>query len=319
MSNRNKYKRQVKEGIDNLPTGLIFAKTNGVIILANKKMYDIYNIITAEIPQNCYVFWDKLYEENEHIRVLDDSEKPIIVINDELVYTFSMDKFYLNEQELLQLKAIDITQLHSVNLDLVEKNKKLKELREKIISMKNNLENITREEEMIDAKLKIHRSMGTSLSSVRRYLIDKEGDLNKSLKTWRKSVELLNKDDEFFETNEFDSLVDAANSIGIELEFKGEMPEARFYKAIIWTARECLINAAIHGQASKMLIGFTESIDAYNIVFSNNGLKPSEEIEDGGGFRAIREVLAEYNGDFEIKLKDDFSLILNLPKWEYIK
>ncbi len=317
MGNSNKYKRQVKEGIDNLPTGLIFAKTNGVIILANKKMYDIYNVIIGEIPQNCYVFWEKLYEENEHIKVLDKSKKPIIVIDDTLVYTFSMDKFYLNGQELVQIKATDITELNKVSVDLIEKNKKIKEIREKIINMKNNLENITREEEMIDAKLKIHRSMGTTLASIRRFLIDEEGDLNKALKTWRKSIELLNKDEEFFETDEFDSLINASNSVGIELEIKGAFPDAKFNKAIMWTARECLINAAVHGSANKMLIEFSESLDAYHVSFSNNGLKPNKEIKEGGGFMAIRKVLSEVNGDFEIHLQDDFLLRLNLPKWEY--
>ena len=48
----------VKESFDNLPTGLCFSKSNGMIQLVNYQMNELSHIITGDDLQNANVFWD---------------------------------------------------------------------------------------------------------------------------------------------------------------------------------------------------------------------------------------------------------------------
>ncbi len=312
-----KYERQIKESFDKLSTGILYAKPSGLIVLTNKKMYQIYNEITGEVLQSAYAFWESITNPSDKIKIIEDGDSPSVQINDEMVYNFTMKTIKISGEKYIEIKAIDVSELHKLTLDLLEKNEREKELRRKMIEIKENLELITNEEEMLDAKFKIHNTMGTGLASLRRYLTTGEGDIDKSINTWRKSLELLNKGDDFFKIEKFKSLIQASDSVGIHLKIIGKWPKkAELSKVIILVSRECLINAAIHAQAEEMIIEIEESLYDYTISFKNDGVKPKKEIKYGGGFAAIRSALQEVNGELEINVDEFFVLSIKIPKWE---
>ncbi len=315
MFEQNNLNKQVKESLDNLPTGIIFAKENGIILLANKTMYTLYAKLSNEVLRSAHIFWESLYDDSLKAKIIDDGEMPTLIFDDATVYNFSKTKFILNGQSITQIDAVDITELYNLRLDLVEKNKQIAEIRAKLFATRKELEKIISEEEYLDAKLKIHNTMGTGLASIRRFLMTGEGDIDKNINTLKKSLELLNRDEKFEHGNQLMSLFNAAKSVGIEIEIIGEwIQNKKITKVVIWVARECLINAAIHAEAKKMYIVIDEKELAYTVSFRNDGLKPKKEIKAGGGFSSITQAVEEINGKLDIDVSDEFNLTITVPK-----
>ncbi len=315
MFGRTTYKNQIKESIDNLPTGIIFAKKNGIILLANKKMYDIYYLITGEVLQSALSFWKSLDTDNEHIEVIEHGDTPCLRVDGKSVYNFSKNIVNMNGMEVLRIDAVDITKLYELRLELLEKKKDIEKIRKKMVDTMYSLEKITSEEEIIDAKMKVHRTMGEGLASVRHYLLTGDGDILKSLNTWKSSLKLLDKDDGFIRQGHIESLKNAGRALGIDIHILGDFPSSKkAAKVIIWVAKECLINSAIHADAKNMYITIEETGDDFVISFANDGRKLEKNIRPGGGFASIRKVVVDFGGSFEYTTRDDFVLTVYLPR-----
>ncbi len=315
MLGRNTYKNQIKESIDNLPTGVIFAKKNGIILLANKKMYDIYYLITGEVLQSALSFWKNLDTDSERVELIELGEKPSLRIDGKEVYKFSRSVVKMHGMEVLKIDAVDITQLYELRLELLEKNKEIAKIRKKMVDTMYSLEKITSEEEIIDAKMKVHRTMGEGLASVRHYLTTGDGDISKYLSTWQTSLNLLDSDDSAIRRGYVDSLKNAGEALGIKVHILGNFPLLqKMAKVVIWVAKECLINAAVHADAENIYISIEEREDEFVIVFTNDGNKVLRDIIPGGGFASIRKVVVDFGGSFEYTTRDDFILTVYLPK-----
>ncbi len=315
MFEKIKEKKRIKESIDNLPTGIIFAKESGVILLANKKMYEIYYILTGEVLQSANSFWDNLYTENDRVKILEAGINPTLIIDNKSVYRFSKIAINTRNRRLNQIEAVDISELYELRKELARKNSEIAKIRAKMFETQSNLEDITRSEEMIDAKMKIHRTMGTGLANIRHYLTTGEGDIEKDLNTWKTSLELLDKDEKMIRKSQISSLKDASNALGIDISIEGEFPpNQRISKAIIWIAKECLINAFVHADAENMKMRILDKDDEYEISFENDGKAIKKELRPGGGFESIRNTVLSNYGRFEYTTTGNFVLRAYLPK-----
>ncbi len=309
-------KREIKEGLDNIPDGIIFAKNNGLILFANKIMYNIYSEISGKALQSAYAFWEdikKEYNKNNEDRS-NNKENPILIIN-EKAYEFFFETIYIKENPFLELKANDITKLYEIQKDLEKKNSDLISIQEQIILTKNSIEEISMENEKALAKMQIHDAMGNKLTKVKRNLSNEEYDTSKLMEIWGDSSNLLKKDGNTKEDNTFESLINAAKSIGVELIINGKIPEFNKISSILTDiARECLINCVTHADASEMYIDIDCDESNYLITFTNNGKSPKDKIVEGGGFEAIRRHTKEQYGSFRYSTKPNFSINITLPK-----
>ncbi len=310
-----KQKKMIKESFDNLPTGIIYAKSNGVIMLANTLMYDLYYQLSNSTLQSAHAFWHSLTVAHPHIRLIEADETPTLQFANDKVFRFSKRTIKISGKHVIQIEAVDISELHHLKQTQLSKREKLIALRQKMFETSSNLEKVTRQEEMLDAKLKIHNSMGMGLASVRRYLETGKGDLDRALIIWRRSIELLVNSDSYENTDLYESFQQAAQSIGVTLNIVGKWPKnnPRAEKTIIAVGRECLINAYLHGAAKQMYIEIAKTKSDYKIAFSNDGKAPSEPIQRGGGFMSIEKTLDEVSGSFEVIEAPQFTVTTTFP------
>ncbi len=306
----------IKESFDNLPTGIIFAKTNGVILLANSLMYDLYCQLSDGALQSAHAFWHSLTAPNDNVKLLENSATPVLQFADDKVYRFSKRNIEIEHRQMVQIEAVDISELYQLKQTHLQKHDKLVALRHKMVETKATLENVTRQEEMLDAKLKIHNTMGMGLATIRRHLATGQGDLSKALTIWRRSIELLVNSDSFVQMGLFESLQQAAQSIGIAIDIVGQWPKNRqdIEKVLIGVGRECLINAYKHGSAKRLKISIADRAIDYQIVFSNDGQTSQQSIRPGGGFTSIEKTLEAVGGSFEVVQMPQFALVLSVPK-----
>ncbi len=312
----NSHKRLVKESFDNLPTGIIFANLNGIILLANRLMHDLYSQLSGEVLRSAHEFWYKLENEETNITVIEWGSRPIVQFADGKVYSFNKSIVQLEYKRVLQIEAVDISQLYKLRLTNFQKNEKLIGLRRKMVENRRNLAAMTREEEVIDSKLKIHNMMGMGLTAIRRHLTTGNGDIDKTLVNWSRSLQLLINSDQFVQDDFFESLQQAAQSIGIELLIKGDWPtQPAIGKVIVGVGRECLINACLHGNAKQMQIAIDDKQTHYLIIFSNDGESPKGEPKPGGGFMTIERLLEPLGGSYTISQLEPFTIKIVLPQY----
>ncbi len=324
MFNKKLGNKDIKESLDNLPTGIIVAKENGVILLANKKMYDLYFQLSGKILQSIYSFLDFLNGKiinTDNVIFLKNTKVPTIIFEDNQIYSFMLKEIYLNDKKHLQLTASNVTELYNLNQKLIEKNNELKNARIKILKTKKQLKKIINKNEIVDAKMKIHQTMGTNLATIKHYLYTGSGNINKSLYMWNSTFNILENMNEENLTDDkgFDSFIKAANDMGIKVFLTGNLPDdANIIKIIIHIGKECLINAVLHAKADAMFFNVETYDDSYTIEISNNGENPinktKDEIKSGGGFMSIQKQLNHINGRFEVNTDPTFSLKLYLPK-----
>ncbi len=316
INNDANREKMIKESFDNLPTGIIFAKLNGVIMLANDLMYNLYYKLDDSTLQSAHAFWYSLTQEHRQIDLIETGKTPTLQFPDGKIYRFSKRLIKIKGERVIQILAVDISELDRLRQKELSKYQKLIALRHKMVETKVNLENLTRREEVLDAKLKIHNTMGMGLAAIRRYLATGEGDLEKALTIWRRSVELLVNSDDFETTDSVQGLRQAAQSIGIALCIEGKWPKKRpkIEKVIIAVGRECLINAHLHGAARRMRITILETESDYKISFVNDGRTSNKAIVAGGGFMAIEKALEPVQGSFKVIQAAQFTVELSFLK-----
>ncbi len=309
-------KHMIKESFDNLPTGIIFAKLNGVILLANALMYDLYRELSDGTLQSAHAFWHSLTAIHDQIELLEVDNAPTLRFSNGKIYRFSKQIIEINHAQVIQIKAVDISALYQLRQTHLQKHEKLVALRKKMVETKATLENVTRQEEVLDAKFKIHNTMGMGLTTIRRYLSTGQGNLDKELTMWQRSIELLINSDTFVQQGLFEGLQKAAQSVGITLDIAGQWPDdhSEIERALISVGRECLINACLHGDAKHMQIIILETATEYQITFKNDGKTSKKPIRSGGGFMSIQKTLEKVNGSFKVVQTPQFAIILVVPR-----
>ena len=107
----------IKESIDNLPTGLSFSAPNGRILLANRRMEMLCRTITGADFQDAEMFWDYLTQEKnfKETKRISSGDAPSFQLKDGTVWTFRQKVLQVNGNKILQLTAVDTTQLYGLS------------------------------------------------------------------------------------------------------------------------------------------------------------------------------------------------------------
>ncbi len=316
MFNKKLGKIAIKEGLDNLPDGICFADNNGIIIFANKIMYDLYYELTNSVLQSIYSLWQAVLDEqktNDKAEFINDNS-PLMHFNDK-TYQFNFSELKIHEKTFLVIKAIDISTIYSLQKELIIKNAELRTLQEQIIATKNTIEKGVYENETTNAKIRIHSTMGTNLTRIKRYLATGEGNINEFLDIWKESYQIFSKDLNTKKEYSFNSLTEAAQAIGVDLKIRGSAPKSeKLFEVIVVVVRECLINAVIHADATEMYLTISNDDLKYNIEIMNNGKKAKAKIIEGGGIKTIRNYAEKLNGTFSYSLEPNFVIYIEIPK-----
>ena len=127
----------IKESIDNLPSGLAFARESGFVLLANRQMEQLSYVITGLDLQNAEEFWKILLSGDlqagcSRIRT---GEVPAIRLPDGSICSFSRQMIQAEGRPVIQLTAVDTTQQFALAGELEKKNEELSQVHQKLNDM----------------------------------------------------------------------------------------------------------------------------------------------------------------------------------------
>ena len=316
-------KASIKESIDNLPAGLSMSSENGTIILANWQINRLVYILTGDNYVNSQTFWDrimngKLLEGNER---WDRSLNPIIKASDGRTWSFSRKIIDLGGKPVVEIIAIDITDLNSLKAKLEKDNERLEEMGLRLERYTQDAIEVKTREERFATKMRIHDEMGYALLATRQYIKKRKWGLDikiaakEILDLWNSNIAVLLGFDETTKSTVLASFISAAEEIGVDVKIRGNLPEGENeIDLILQVSKECLTNSVRHARASELYIDVKEDDYRFKLVFSNNGIIPKSEIVEGGGLSALRKRIEEANGEMEIIHAPEFTLTMNIPK-----
>ena len=163
-----KWKREhitpasIKEGLDRLPAGLCYHNKDGVPKLINRRMDNLCRFITGEPLFDANEFWRKLKKGE----VLPDNiaqqtgDNPIVTVLGNTTLSFTKIEREIGGEKLFEIRATDITKKFAHSNRLRRSNNELRELNRRLQEYGENVYDITREREILTAKVNIHDMRG---------------------------------------------------------------------------------------------------------------------------------------------------------------
>lgn len=171
-------KSTIKESADTLPMGLCFARLNGHPYLVNKKMNELSNSLRGKSLQNQESFWNDLLK-GEFLcdaKKLSSDKNPVILLEDGTVWVFRQEVIQIQGQNAIQMTATDSTQLYKVHDKLQIKNQDLEIVNQKLREYGNQLEGLTKAQERLSLKMRIHDAIGQNLIATKYFLLQESVD-----------------------------------------------------------------------------------------------------------------------------------------------
>ncbi len=304
----------VKESFDNLPTGLCFAKSNGMVQLVNYQMNELSYIILGDDLQNANIFWEKVCNGklNNNISRFVTGDKPELRLPDGSVWTFSKEDLGVTTQII----ATNMTNYYRLTNTLKHKNEELELMSHRLRKYGENVDEYTRSKERLETKVRIHNEIGQALLTTRRTLNSDESDFKAVLDLWNRNISALRMESE--PQNNVDylgELIKAAKSAHVEVIIDGQFPEDNDVKQmIVAAATEALTNAIRHADAEKLFIEIDSTKKYYIACISNDGKIPNAPITEGGGLGSLRRRIEKNGGIMSVSWEPEFRLIIKIPK-----
>ena len=311
----------VKEGLDQLPSGLCFYVRDGRTQLVNHQMNALCRLLMGSQLSNGAAFWDSLIHGDvlPGNRVLQAGEAPIVELADGRVWSFERSPIDAGGAETMQIIAADITREYRMNQELEAENRRLEEMNGRLRRYGGTIRELTRERETLAAKMRIHDGFGHALIATRR-LCARPPELAQraeALRMWRQNLNLMKHLDQALPPErDFSALFHAAEAIGMRIQLDGDLSPDQLNCAPLLenAARECLTNAARHAGATQLRMRIASAEGWIRAEFTNDGAHPTAEVSEGGGLSALRRSVENAGGRMRLESKPRFRLILDLPQ-----
>ena len=295
----------VKESCDHLPSALCFAWKNGQPCLKNLKMDELSHLITGEALLNANDFWKTV------------EPQPIVTLENGQTWNFERVQMEASGRTVYQISGTNITEEAQLQWELEEDNLRLKAMNRRLRQYGQDVQEATREKEILRAKTRVHDEIGHALLQTRQFLSGTQDDAESVCTAWRQNVRLLlGKYADEHRVDTFDQLARAACTIGVTIARRGVFPKegAESSQIVEAAAHECLTNLVRHAGGTRLEIIGEKTATGWSIRYLNNGDVPSGPIVEGSGLTALRARTEAAGGKMDIAYTPRFELTLTLPE-----
>ncbi len=295
----------IKESCDHLPSALCFAWENGLPCLKNLKMDELSHLLTGEALLNANDFWKTM------------ELQPIVTLENGQTWSFERVRLGMSGKTVYQITGTNITEEAQLQRELEEDNLRLKNMNRRLRQYGQDVQEATREKEILRAKTRVHDEIGHVLLQTRQFLSDTQGDAESVCAAWRQNVRLLlgkYADEQRFDA--FAQLARAAQAIGVTIERRGVFPAEGTESAqlVETAAHECLTNLVRHAGGTRLEIIGEKVASGWRIHYLNDGSAPSGPIVEGSGLTALRARTEAAGCAMDIEYAPHFELTLTLPQ-----
>lgn len=326
--------RSIKESIDLLPDGVCFSTDRGMPILMNSRMRQLCTEFTGEGLMDTEKFWRDLRNGNvrKGIRPLKQREAAFIDTNGQ-VWDFRRSRLSYGGEKVTEILAVNITTQYHLHKELVERYERLNDVNSRLHHFSEEVEKVTREKEILAAKIKLHDEIGRSLLILRSYLTEtpeksiqtetpeksaqtEKRDRSRLLPLWQYIVTSMQEGTILKERE--DSLLllkKEAADFNVDIFLEGLLPANPSVRNVIFAAvRECAGNTAKHARGDRLFITIHDTEENTEVFITNNGNAPGGSIHETGGLKNLRKMVEERGGSMQIKSSPVFVLHLCFPE-----
>ena len=295
----------IKESCDHLPSALCFAYENGQPCLKNLKMDELSHQITGEALLNANTFWKAI------------APQPIVTLPDGQTWSFARVRMTMAGRTVYQITGTNITEEARLQHELEKDHLRLQAMNRRLRRYGQDVQDATREREILRAKTRVHDEIGHALLQTRQFLAGTQGDAESVCAAWRQNTQLLlAKYADEQRTDTFEQLARAAQAIGVTIARSGAFPQEGTENAqlVEAAAHECLTNLVRHAGGTRLEIIGEKTIEGWSIRYRNDGTAPSGPIIEGSGLAALRARTEAAGGAMTIAHAPRFELTLTLPQ-----
>lgn len=295
----------IKESSDHLPCALCFAWKNGQPCLKNYIMDELSHQLTGEALMNANEFWEAV------------AQRPIVTLSNGQTWSFERTRMALSGQSVYQITGTNITEEARLQREMEKDNLRLKTMNLRLRQYGQEVQELTREKEILCAKTRVHDEIGHVLLQTRQFLSGARGDAESICAEWRQNTHLLlGKYADEKPVDTFEQLSRAARAIGVTIERNGVFPEDGTENAhlIESAAHECLTNLVRHANGTRLEIFGEATANGWEIRYLNDGDVPSQPIVEGSGLSSLRAQVEAAGGAMAVEHAPRFRLTLILPQ-----
>ena len=213
-----------------------------------------------------------------------------------------------------QVLASEVSELYRNKVLLKEENQKLQEMSVAMKELSKNVITLTREEEMLSMKMRVHDNLGYSVLAAQRMLLrESEADRDVFLSQWKQTLDLLNKDNESVKGEQ--QVQERAEILGVKIIYTGEQVwESHIFELMDIILLEALSNCVRHAGASELYVKCSSGEQEWIMVITDNGQTTEKDVKEGGGLSGIRKRVEQCGGTLRICAESKFSIIVKIPK-----
>lgn len=309
----------VKEAMDSLPVGVLCYAPGIRVLLVNHAMQDFCRKITGTVLEDGETFCrslqgGELLPECSRVTVGGES---VIVLPDSTAWKISESDVPYENHTVRMVLASEITQVYHKTQELQEIQQRVEKLGQRLQKVNREIVALTAEREILNARVRIHDEMGSNLLAIRRFLLNGGTEAEKAelMDSLYRSVAFLKKDSSVRVQDEYELLISMASRLGLAISVTGELPQTEPHKHIVATAiHECLTNTIRHAHGDELRVDLSENKDTIKAVFTNNGVQPTETVNEKGGLKSLRELIVQAGGSMTIEVQPVFTVTIKLPE-----
>ena len=299
-------RERIREGLDTLPEGILFAHGDGRIVLANLSMLDFMEGIAGVQFRNAEAFWQCL----EAIAGKRVSAKA----SGTLIFRFRHSAWLLRRKAMkggcIEITASNVTELDAVTRELEAKNAVLAEQAAETKRLLQSAVEQERLKTLEKVRVRVHDIMGSRISMLQRLLTAPEPlEAAKLVPTVDMVLEEIWLEEESPQEL-LQDLVRAYEAFGVTVRLTGKLPERRTVAlAFVEVLREAATNAICHGHADVIEVKVGEA----GIRIADNGCGAPPTFHPGGGLSAIIRRAKSLDARLTIAPQPSFSIALTMP------
>lgn len=307
----------IKEAFDNLPMGVCFFNESGLPVLCNRAMYRFSFAVSGKDVQFVTDLGDLLLEAFIPINGAGKDGKVFTVPDGS---AWQLEKRTVTDEYggiYTQFIALDVTDLQRNRVELTEENNQLRRTQAELKKLSANVVTVTREEEILNTKMRVHDEMGKSLLATQQYLKDDTVSTlpDAIVSSWKRAVSMLKFSNESREENMMQEIYKTCAFVKMDFIQTGRLPDnERTAYLLTCAVRECVTNAVRYADATALYVDFSETADTASVVITNNGNIPEGEIKEGGGLSTLRRRIEREGGSMKIQAQPEFRLTVTIPQ-----
>lgn len=303
----------IKESFDALPEGLLFAAPSGEVYLINRSMTMLVDRLFDTALMNEQRAWQRVAARDftGEVKVLYQSRKEVVVqFSDGMVRRIVRR----DHDGIIECSALDETEAYRLTLQLRDSNRALARLNKRLRHFDQNVSEVTRQQEILKAKTRVHNDLAKTLVATRAYLYSAGGTVSRAelVEMWRHNVSVIRSSgQQEAPQDDLAQLQKAARSVGVAIHLTGQLPKDNpAHMLVIDAIHEAVNNTVKHAGGKNVFI----TIAGGSCTILNDGRPPQQEIAEAGGLANLRAAVQQAGGTMEVVSRPRLMIRIGLPK-----